>query len=418
MESSSVVLVRDAAVPASTVSEPPANSAGMRGGVALLLALAAGMAVANVYYAQPLLNTMAAELGIAPASIGLVMTLTQVGYGVGLLFVVPLGDLVDRRRLILGQSLLSTFALAAVALAPTAIALLAGVAVVGLLAVVTQVYVAHAALLAHPGERGRVVGVVTSGIVVGILLARTVSGTLADIAGWRSVYFASAAATLAVAAWLYRTLPRGPRANAGLSYPRLIASMAMLFVREPVLRTRATLALLIFAAITTVLTPLVLPLSAAPWFLSHTQVGLFGLAGAAGALGAARAGHWADRGLAQRTTGAALGLMLLAWLPISQLGHSLWSLAVGVVIIDFGLQAVHVTNQSLIYQARPDAQSRVTAGYMVFYSVGSGVGSILATRVYAAAGWFGVSALGASISALALVFWALTRGSVAPSPSP
>ena len=175
------------------------------------------------------------------------------------------------------------------------------------------------------------------------------------------------------------------------------------------LRIRAILALLVFAAITVLLTPMVLPLAAAPFSLSHTEIGLFGLAGAAGAFGASRAGSQADRGYAQRTTGVGLAIMLLSWLPIALLPYSLWGLIVGVVAIDFGLQSVHVTNQSLIYRLRPEAQSRLAAGYMMFYSIGSAAGSIMSTLVYALAGWNGVCLVGAAISTLALLFWALTR---------
>ena len=377
--------------------------------VALLFSVACGLAVANVYFAQPLLDTMADEFVISHATVGIVMTVTQVGYGLGLLLVVPLGDLLDRRRLIVGQSLLSALALMAVALAPTAPALLAAMAAVGLLAVVTQVLVAYAAILARPGERGRAVGVVTSGIIIGILLARTVSGTLSDLLGWRSVYIVSAVATLVIVALLLKVLPRQARPGVRVSYPRLIGSVFTLFIEEPVLRIRAILAMLIFSAITVLLTPLVLPLSAPPMSLSHTEVGLFGLAGAAGALGASRAGSQSDRGLAQRTTGMGLAFMLVAWLPIALLSYSLWALVVGVIAIDFGLQSVHVANQSLIYRVRPEAQSRLTAGYMIFYSIGSAAGSIVSTLVYAHAGWTGVCVLGASVSALALLFWALTR---------
>lgn len=179
---------------------------------------------------------------------------------------------------------------------------------------------------------------------------------------------------------------------------------------ERVLRVRGVIAMLIFADITTLLAPLVLPLAAPPFSLSHTEIGLFGLAGAAGALGATRAGRWADEGHGERATGLALSLMLAAWGLIALLPHSIWWLIAGVIVIDFGLQATHVTNQSLIYRVRPEAQSRLAAAYMVFYSVGSAAGSSLSTIVYAhAAGWSGVCAMGATISAAALLFWGLTR---------
>jgi predicted MFS family arabinose efflux permease len=397
------------AEPAAANAREAENRQGISPAVARLFSIACGLAVANVYYAQPLLDSMADEFDIGHAAIGLVITVTQIGYGVGLLFVVPLGDLLDRRQLIVGQSLLSALALLVIAFAPTGAVLLTGMAAAGLLAVVTQVLVAYAAILAGAAERGRIVGSVTSGIVIGILLARTVSGTLSDILGWRSVYMVSAAATVVIAALLRKALPRQTVPSLRMSYPRLIGSVFTLFIEEPVLRIRATIALLIFSAITMLWTPMVLPLSAPPFSLSHTQVGLFGLAGAMGAIGAARAGRLADRGLAQRTTGISLTLMLASWLPISLLGHSIWGLIIGVVTIDFGLQSVHVANQSLIYRVRPEAQSRLTAGYMVFYSIGCAIGSIASTVVYAQAGWNGVCTAGGAISAIALVFWALTR---------
>ena len=377
--------------------------------LALLFAVTSGLAVANVYYAQPLLDTMANEFAITHATVGLVITFTQIGYGLGLLFVVPLGDLLDRRRLIIAQSLLSALALLVVAFAPTSEVLLAGMAALGLLAVVAQVLVAYSAILALPTERGRIVGIVTTGIIIGILLARTVSGTLSDVLGWRSVYIVSAAATIMIAAILFKALPRQAVPSARLPYRSLILSVFSLFTEEPVLRIRAIIALLIFAAVTTLWTPMVLPLSAPPFLLSHTEVGLFGLVGAMGALGAASAGRLADRGHAQRVTGIALVMMLFSWLPISLLTHSLWGLVIGLLTIDFALQSVHVANQSLIYRIRPEAQSRLAGGYMIAYSIGCSIGSIASTLIYAYAGWSGVCLLGASISTIAFVFWVLTR---------
>jgi len=386
------------------------QAAGMSGPLALLFSVACGLAVANVYFAQPLLEVIADDFRISYATIGVVITVTQIGYGLGLLLIVPLGDLLNRRRLVVGQSVLSALALLAVALAPTGPLLLAGMAAVGVLAVVTQVLVAYSAFLARPADRGRVVGTVTSGIIIGILLARTISGGLADLAGWRSVYAVSSAATLVMAGFLFAALPRDV-ARARIRYPALITSVFRLFVEVPVLRTRAVLALLIFTAIMVLLTPLALPLSGAPWHLSTTQIGLFGLAGAAGALAASYAGRMSDRGHAQRTTGIGLAIMLGSWLPIALLPHSLWGLVVGVLAIDYGLQSVHVANQSLIYRVRPEAQSRLTAGYMIFYSLGCAIGSISSTLVYAWAGWTGVCVLGGAVSLGALIFWALTRHS-------
>ena len=376
--------------------------------VVVLFAIVCGLSVANVYYAQPLLDAMAETFAMDYATVGIIIALTQVGYGVGLLLLVPLGDLLNRRKLIVSQLLLSTLAVLVVGLSSNSFWLLAGMALTGLLAVVAQVLVALAAHLASPEQRGQVVGLVTSGIVVGLLLARTVSGAMADLAGWRSVYLLSAGLTLVMAILLWRVLPSTEQPRATGTYGALLRSVFSLFKEEKVLRDRAVLAMLIFAAGTVLWTPLVLPLSAPPLSLSHTQIGLFGLAGAAGALGAARAGRLADKGFAQWTSGTALLLMLLSWIAIGFTQSSLWALVLGVIVFDLGLQAVHVTSQSLIYAVRPDAQSRLVAGYMLFYSVGSALGSISATALYARAGWIGVCGLGAAINLLALIYWLTT----------
>lgn len=377
--------------------------------VTLLFAIACGLAVANIYYAQPLLDDISNEFGITHSSVGLVITITQVCYALGLLLLVPLGDLLNRRWLITGQMLISVLALIAVGTAPTSLVLFIGIAAVGLLAVVTQTLVAFAATLAVPSERGRVVGVVTSGIVIGILLARTFAGVLTDLAGWRSVYLVSAILTFIMACVLFRILPHYVQKKEAFSYLELLRSTLVLFAQERVLRIGAVLALLIFTAFSILWTSLVLPLSAPPFSLSHTAIGAFGLAGVAGALAAARAGHLADRGLGQRTTGMALTLLLISWLPISYTQHSLLALIVGIVLLDLAVQAVHVTNQSMILTLRPEARSRLTAAYMIFYSIGSAAGSIASTTIYAYSGWNGVCLLGAIVSALALLFWALTR---------
>ena len=369
--------------------------------------MACGLSVANVYLAHPLLDAMARDLAIKPASVGVVVTVTQAGYALGLIFIVPLGDLTDRRRLIVGQMLLSTGALTMAGLAPTAAVFLPGMALVGVLAVVVQVIVAFAAALAAPAQRGRVVGTVTSGVVIGILSARFASGALADMGGWRSVYLTSAMLTFIMAALLFRTLPRGTQALK-TSYLDLLRSLLALFRDLPILRIRAVLALLIFATFNVLWAPLVLPLSAPPFSLSHTAIGLFGFAGVAGALGARQAGRLADRGLGERATGVSLGLMLIAWFPIALMGMSLWALLLGVLVLDFAIQAVHVTSQSMLLAARPDAGSRLVGGYMSFYSIGSAGGGIASTAVYAYAGWLGACALGAAISATALLFFFAT----------
>ncbi|MGI5527067.1 MFS transporter [Streptomyces syringium] len=386
-------------------------------GVVMLFAVACGAAVANVYFSQPLLVTMGHDLAMSPALVGSVVTLTHVGYGLGLFFLVPLGDVADRRRLVVTQLLLLVGVLTLVAAARTAAMLLAGMAATGLLAVVTQTLVAFAASLAPPAGRGRVVGLVTSGVVIGILLARTASGLLADLAGWRSVYLASAALTASLALVLHRVLPRHSAAPPStLRYGQLLRSTVTLFARERLLRLRALFGLLVFAAFSTLWSSVALPLSEAPYFWSHSAIGALGLVGAAGALAATVAGRLNDRGLSRRTTGIALALLAASWLPLAFTRSSLWALVVGVILLDLAVQAVHVTNQTLIYALHPDAGSRLIGGYMVFYSIGSATGAIAATSLYTVAGWGAVCALGAAFSCLGLALWAFTRHS-APDPA-
>lgn len=334
-----------------------------------IFAVACGVAVANIYYAQPLLDAIAASFGIAPAQIGLVVTLTQIGYAIGLVFIVPLGDLIDRRRLVLRQITLSAVALAIAGTAPTAGVFLAGMLAVGLLAVVVQVLVAFTAALAPAAERGRAVGLVTSGVVAGILAARFVAGTIADLGGWRAVYLTSAALMLGLAVMLRRLLPRVATPTASISYGALIRSIPVLFLQAPLLRRRAVLA---------------------------------------GALAAGVAGRLADRGLGGWTTGLALAILTLSWAPIALLGQSLVLLVIGVILLDLAVQAVHVTSQSLIFAAFPKAQSRLVGGYMVFYAAGSALGAIASTSAYALGGWAGVCLTGAGISAASLIFHVAT----------
>ncbi|TXF99941.1 MFS transporter [Massilia arenae] len=375
-----------------------------------LFATAAGMSVANVYYAQPLLDAVARDFSIPLAAVGGIVTATQLGCGLALLFVVPLGDLLERRRLMLAQAVLLAAILAAVAIVNSAPLLLAAMLLTGLLGTaMTQGLIAYAASSAAEHERGRVVGATQGGVFVGLLLARVVAGGIGDVAGWRGVYIGSAGAMLLLAALLWRRLPRLERSGTHMPYPALIASMLDLLRRHRVLQVRGVLALLMFAAFNVFWSALVLPLSAAPYSFSHTVIGAFGLVGAAGALAATYAGRLADRGLERQVTLGALLLLLLAWLPLALMPVSLWALVIGIVLLDLGGQAIHVTNQGMIFRSGSEAHSRLVGAYMLFYAVGSGLGAIASTQVYAYAGWTGVCLLGAGISLVALLFWTATR---------
>jgi len=379
-----------------------ANAAPLSPRILFLFSLTCALAVANVYSAQPLLASMAESLNVLPGSMGAVITATQTGYAVGLIFLVPLGDRINRKMLVIVQLMLSVLALTAAALAANFTMLLGAMLLVGLMAVVAQLMVAWAATLAAPEQRGKVVGSVTSGIVLGILFARFVSGAIADLAGWRAVYLTAACLLLLISLTLARVMPATTTATARMSYLSLLLSVFRLFITEPQLRKRGILALLIFAAFSMLWTSMVMPLSAMS--LSHTQTGMFGLAGVAGALAASRGGLWADRGIGQRATGLALALLTLSWLPVGLLEIALGWLVLGIIMLDFAVQTVHVINQSLIIAARPDAASRLVGAYMCFYSLGSALGAIAATQLYALWGWHAVCYAGALVSACAFLF--------------
>lgn len=387
------------------LSVPPSR------GVALLFALACGLCVANVYYAQPLLDAIGREFSVSDARLGQVMTATQVGCAMALVFLVPLGDRVERRRLMVIQSLLLSGLLACVAMVHEWYLLLAGMAGIGMLATaMTQGLIAYAASVSPPGSRGRVVGIAQGGVLMGLLLARVFSGAMGDIAGWRGTFVISAAFSLLLILPLRLKLPRSAVPERPMGYLALLASMPGLLREERVLQVRGVLALLMFAVFNIFWNAMVLPLSAPPHGFSHTVIGAFGLVGALGALAAIRAGHWADQGYGARTSAAGLLLLLGAWVPLSLMEHSMAALMLGIVLLDMGGQAIHVTNQGMVFASRPEAHARIVGLYMLFYAVGSGTGAAAGTATYAYAGWQGVCWLGAAISLLALIFWWVTRG--------
>lgn len=378
-------------------------------GLVGLLACASGLSVANVYYAQPLLDQMAGDFAISTAAVGGVITATQVGSVLALLLIVPLGDQLNRRHLMLVQIGALIAALFCLGMTHSAAIMLLAMLAVGLLGTaMTQGLIAFAAAAARPRERGRVVGTVQGGVVIGLLLSRLAAGVICDLAGWRWVYLGSALVMALLALILCKVLPAQRPSTAPMAYPQLVWSMFRLLKEDRVLQIRGMLALFVFAVLGIFWSALVFLLSQAPYEFSHTTIGFFGLVGVAGALAASRAGIQADKGLGQLTTGLALGLLIVAWVALWLTPWSLLWLILGIVILDLGAQAVHVTNQSMIFSARSDSHSRAVGCYMLFYAIGSGLGALASTAVHAAYGWTGVCVLGAGVSFAALGFWALT----------
>ncbi|MFD3665283.1 MFS transporter [Streptomyces sp. NPDC058659] len=374
----------------------------------ILLAVVCGVAVASIYAAQPILEPMGRDLGVPSHLTGWIVAIGQLGYLAGLLLLVPLGDVADRRRLIAAHLAITAVGMTLTAWASTAWVAFAGLATAGVFAVVVQTTVAYAASASPPAERGRNIGIVTSGVVVGILGARAVTGALAEVWGWRSVYALLAALSLGLAALVLAALPPERRRNPPTRYSGAVASQTELF-RERAFLTHGLIAFFLFASFGTLWSGLALPLADAPWHLSESQIGLFGIAGLAGALGAVRAGRWADAGRTTPVTGLALALLILSWAAIAQLSRSLWLLALGIVVLDFAVQAVHVSNQHLLTATHPHRVSSVIGSYMVFYSLGSALGAAATTTIVTTYGWSGSSLLGAGFAACALATWATTR---------
>ncbi|WP_433371767.1 MFS transporter [Streptosporangium sp. CA-115845] len=384
------------------------------GGRRLLLAVVCAVAVANIYAVQPVLDAAGSELGLTSGGLGWLVAIGQAGYLAGLVTLVPLGDVLDRRRLIAGQLVLTAAGSAVVAASATAPLALAGLGVAGMFAVVVQTTVAYTAAVSPPHERGRNIGTVTSGVVVGILGSRVIAGFLAEAAGWRSVYATLATASVILAGLVLISLPSDeshecPRGG----YRQVIVSMGRLVAADRMFRSRAVIAFFVFASFGTLWSGLALPLSAEPWRLTPAQIGLFAFAGLAGALGAARAGQWADRGYAGPVTGWALVVLIVSWTFTAYTGQSLWLLGAGVILLDLAVQVVHVSNQHLITTARPRQAGSVIGAYMTFYSIGSALGAVTTAWMYATAGWPAACLLGAGYATAALAVYVLS-----PRPHP
>jgi predicted MFS family arabinose efflux permease len=385
------------------------------------MAFATGAVVANIYYAQPLAETLAAQFHASTGAVGLLITLIQLGYAVGLATLVPLGDLVERRLLLIVLLAACAAGLVAMAAAPTLAVIASAAVLVGLTSVAVQVIVPFAAHLAEDGRQGQVVGTVMSGLLIGILVPRTVSGVLAGAIGWRWVFGLAAAVTLAMAGLLWRELPVY-RPSVRMSYPALLRSVLGLIREQPVLRYRMGYGGLGFAAFSTFWSVSGFLLARPPYHWSEIGIGLFALLGAAGALAARFAGALADRGCARWSTVGFAALAAVSFLPLWLGGRSVIWLAVGVVLLDLGVQGLQITNQSVIYPLVPDARSRLNTAYMSFYFLCGTSGSGLAALAYARAGWTAVCLLGALFPLLAGLLWLVeqagtrrrTRASVSP----
>jgi predicted MFS family arabinose efflux permease len=375
----------------------------------VLMAIACGLCAGANYFNQPLLHSMAQDLGVSEAQAAGTVTLAQMSYALGLLLLVPLGDMLERRRLVLSLMLLAATGMLLSGLSGTVHSfalLVTGTTMTGLFSVAAQILVPMAASLAAPGTGGRAVGLVMSGLLVGILAARSVAGLLSGLGGWNAVYWVGAVATLAMAALLARGLPTAQPATR-LGYGQVLRSLGALLRQHPRLRSRALIGGLGFATVSVLFSTMALLLAGPAYGLSDTQIGLIGIVGIAGALMANVVGRLADRGLEQAATLAGALLMLLGWALLWQGGSSLWWFLLGFLVVDGALQALHISNQNVVYALAPEARSRLNAVYMTTYFVGAASGSALGAWAWLQGGWNSVSLAGGALGlcTLAVVCW-------------
>lgn len=388
--------LKPASAPRPRPSRPHPPQPQISGRTILLLAAACGLIVANLYYAQPLIGPIAQSLGLAPQAAGLIVTMSQVGYGAGLMFIVPLGDLVENRRLILLSISLSAIALAAAAFAPSAAAFLVCAGAIGLGSVAVQILVPLAAHLAPDATRGRVVGMVSSGLMIGIMLARPASSFIAAQSSWRTPFILSAAAMVALAAVLSRALPvRTPETR--MTYGALIGSMAHLIAATPILRRRAFYQSCLFFAFSLFWTTTPLLLAGPHYRMTQNGIALFGLAGVSGAIAAPIAGRLADRGLSRPATIAAIGLVLAALLVtlLPAPGSSLPLLVLAAVAIDSGVQANLIFGYRAIFALAPESRGRLNGAYLATFFAAGAIGSAVGAWAYARGGWALACSIGA-----------------------
>ncbi len=371
--------------------------------VMLVLAFACGASVANLYYAQPLLGLIQGSFGVSGGTAALVVTVTQVGYATGLAFLLPLGDLLENRKLASRTLVVTAVALAAAAAAPSFGVFLIAAALVGLTSVVAQVLVPLAAHLAPAESQGKYVGQVMGGLLLGIMLARSVASLAAAAWGWRSIYVISAVIMLLTALLLAWLLPRRKPQNSA-TYPQLVASTLAVARAEPVLRRRAVAPALMFGAFTVFWTAIAFELTR-QHHLSQTGIALFALVGAAGAAAAPVAGRLGDRGHGRRARGVAAALGLVALLLANIAAGSLALLAVAAVLLDFAVQSNHVLSVRDVYALRPEARARINSVYMTSIFAGGAASSAVTGIVEQHWGWNGVTLFATALVALAGLLW-------------
>ncbi|MFL0554320.1 MFS transporter [Paenibacillus barengoltzii] len=359
----------------------------------LIMAVTAGIAVANLYYIQPLLAEIAGSFGVTQSQVGYAATLTQVGYALGMLMILPLADIREKKKLILFMLVCSAGALLFLAFAWNSLILSIASFAVGFTSIVPQLIVPLAAQLADPKERGRIIGTVMSGLLIGILVSRTFSGLVGEYLGWPAVYFIASGLMILLAFFLAFRLPKSPSATTA-GYGDLFRSMASLIKDLPLLREAALNGGMMFAAFSVFWTTLSFLLAEPRFGLGPDAAGLFGLIGVVGAMAAPVAGRMADRRSPRFNIAIGMGAVILAYACMLGFGYTLAGLVVGVILLDLGVQSTQISNQARIHAISDEFRNRINTIYMVSYFIGGALGSWIGSFSYAHFGWTGVCIAG------------------------
>lgn len=372
-----------------------------------VMTLTTGLVVANLYYNQPLLDDMARTFHVTNAQAGRVSMLTQIGYALGMFFVVPLADMVKRKRLMLIDFAFVVAALLLTAVAPNIYVLILSGFLIGCTSVIPQLLVPMAAHLADPAERGKKIGFIMSGLLIGILLSRTISGFVGAHLGWRAMFYIAAGIMMVMWLLIYLLLPEVEPNYKG-NYRQLMKSLVDLVKTEPKLRLASLRGALCFACFSAFWTTLVFMLKQN--FNEGSDVaGAFGLAGAFGAIAAGMMGRLSDKMDAYKLSTITLALVLVSFVIFWFSAYSIVGLIIGVIIMDMGVQATHISNQAIIFSLNPEARNRINTIYMVTYFIGGATGTFLATQVWESYQWPGICVIGIVLSAVAIIIHLVTR---------
>ncbi|AFM40171.1 arabinose efflux permease family protein [Desulfosporosinus acidiphilus SJ4] len=392
----------------STYSSNSSNLPVLSRSLLLILAVSCGLSVANLYYNQPLLADMAQTFHLSAAQIGSISMLTQLGYALGLFLFVPLGDIKEKKSLIVILLGAVTLSLLFVASSNNLTMLGAASFAVGTTTVVPQIIVPLAAQLAAPNQQGRIVGIVMSGLFFGILLARTISGIIGSIWGWRTMFYIAACLMLVLALMLWGVLPK-TGSNSRLSYGQTLKSLGGYITQLPLLREASLMGGLLFGTFSVFWTTLAFFIKQPPYYYGTEIAGLFGLIGVAGASFAPIAGRLADKKGPRIVVGIAAAVTLLAYCIFWFLGQQLWGLILGVILLDLGIQSAQISNQARVYALIPEAKSRLNTIYMVSYFIGGSFGSFLGMHAWSLWQWKGVCLSGSLLILASLITWGIGR---------